>query len=784
MPPAPREWLIQAAKHVEALIVIDALDELAGKQEVDKFKLCSPALGRLKARLIATCRTLHWDERRPWLGWSEFTDVELAPFERPEQREFSRKFPPGVGARGLERLLASNYPLRQACSSPLLLAFVCLLLAEGENLSGANRITVYTKTVRRLLSGDWRNVTPPWQGNKVLSGKILKFLEKAALAIFQRSPEENRFTLSDWERAGSEPVPELLSELDRCGLVVAAGEDNLGDDCWSFLHRSLLEFFAGRALARQPQSVWLEKAKKHFWYEPEWIEVLTFLAAHVTDATPIIVALEQEEEDIFFSVLYLRVRLASASRRVEQGALRVIASEVETLFQEILLGSGEQEVLEAILPLASIGLLGEVIAGSLINVAIGARQSREQIARVLGQMGNARAVDALLDLVGDESAGVREWAAWALGRLGDARAVDPLLGLLGDGYARVRKQAAWALGSLGDARALDALLELLGDKAPEVREQAARALSQLEETCTVLQELLGDESADLHGWAALMLGQMGDLRAFDILLELLSGENSWIRGEAASVLGVLNDARAVNSLLGLLEDEDMTVRWKAALALGQLGETRAFNGLITLLSDKEWEIRLNAVEALAQLGDRRAVDALVVRLEDENERVREWAAKALGRLGDLRAVDALLSLLAEASRRPRGLAVFPRADWDASVRESAAEALGRLKDPRAVDALLETLRSADWPWIRARAGLALAEFGDMRGLDSLVGLLRESWTMFPTTVIKALRKFVEIDRTIRLPRHLLHRNPADERNVKTPTPVAKPKFALRRKRIE
>ena len=205
IPRAPRGWLVQAAASAKALVVVDALDELVA-QQVEDFKLRCHRLRDLPGRLIATCRTMHWDELALWLGWSDLVEVEFAPFEQSEQLEFSRRFPPSSGALGLPQLLADNDPLRQACRSPLLLAFVCILQAKGKNLSRANWVTVYMEIIRQLLSGEWRNVTPQWAGDTVLQEEVLHFLESAAWVIFSEAPGANRFTLSQWKRAGAPPL--------------------------------------------------------------------------------------------------------------------------------------------------------------------------------------------------------------------------------------------------------------------------------------------------------------------------------------------------------------------------------------------------------------------------------------------------------------------------------------------------------------------------------------------------------------------------------------------------
>src|SRR5215469_8395380 len=63
---------------------------------------------------------------------------------------------------------------------------------------------------------------------------------------------------------------------------------------------------------------------------------------------------------------------------------------------------------------------------------------RSAAAQALGQLGGARAVEPLLEALGDPSAFVREAAAQALTRLNDTRAVEPLVAALTHADPRVR----------------------------------------------------------------------------------------------------------------------------------------------------------------------------------------------------------------------------------------------------------------------------------------------------------------------------------------------------------
>ena len=88
----------------------------------------------------------------------------------------------------------------------------------------------------------------------------------------------------------------------------------------------------------------------------------------------------------------------------------------------------------------------------------------------MGELGDKRAVEPLIDALADSSSEVRKNAARALGELGDKRAVEPLIDALADSESHVREDAAEALGELGDKRAIKPLEILLQEEPPTVEE--------------------------------------------------------------------------------------------------------------------------------------------------------------------------------------------------------------------------------------------------------------------------------------------------------------------------
>ncbi|MFB6201145.1 MAG: HEAT repeat domain-containing protein [Halorhabdus sp.] len=115
--------------------------------------------------------------------------------------------------------------------------------------------------------------------------------------------------------------------------------------------------------------------------------------------------------------------------------------------------------------------------------AVEQRASRrdERAVRVLGKIGDERAVDTLVDFIdGEGDAALQRATLRALGEIGSHEATQAVANRLAADSADVRSAAARALGLLGDTRAVDPLADVLeSDDADEVRASAAWALRQI-----------------------------------------------------------------------------------------------------------------------------------------------------------------------------------------------------------------------------------------------------------------------------------------------------------------
>lgn len=278
----------------------------------------------------------------------------------------------------------------------------------------------------------------------------------------------------------------------------------------------------------------------------------------------------------------------------------------------------------------------------------------------------------------------RAAAAAALGEIGDPRAVEVLIDSTRDKYEKLREKAAEALGKLHDLRALEPLIGLLKDPDAEVRLQAISALGQLEEPSAVPP-----------------------------LLEALLEEG--LRQAACTVLGELGDARAVQPLLPLLQDPDETTRQAAARALGKLGwkpgldETGAWywvaqnlceqclpigsaalKPLTAALDHKLIATRLAAAHTMGEICARledadlrgQSAQALLASARQEQVQVRAAAIRSLAKMGALASDPELRSQVAQ-------LLVSALGSFSEQERDSAAALIGETGVVQDIQPLLD-----------------------------------------------------------------------------------------------
>jgi HEAT repeat protein len=358
-------------------------------------------------------------------------------------------------------------------------------------------------------------------------------------------------------------------------------------------------------------------------------------------------------------------------------------------------------------------------------------KARLSAANRVGTEGDTVFVAPLVQLLADPAAQVRGAAAEALGRIKEEQSVPALSSKLAkETDGEVRRAMVKALQDIGSAKAIPALVPVLGDPMGEVGWQAAKALQTLRwepssdtERAAWHLAVSQFEDAASFGAAAIeplaklargvqfhrsiraveTLAKIGGAQAVKPLLDCLSNNDFTVRAAAATALGEVGDARAVDPLVRTLRDAHHQVCLAACISLGKMGDQRAVEPLVSVLKHSAPDVRAAAVTALGKLRDARAVEPLVQKLQDPDLEVREAAATALGMIGDEKAIEFLaLSLI----------------DSHSAVRQAAANSLRRIEPYwerseaafRAIPNLQAALGSKEY-WVRHSAADVLKKLG-------------------------------------------------------------------------
>jgi len=310
------------------------------------------------------------------------------------------------------------------------------------------------------------------------------------------------------------------------------------------------------------------------------------------------------------------------------------------------------------------------------------------------------------------------------------RVLEEIAALKDEDWA-LREEAATLLGGFADPRAITPLIDALHDEDRAVREAAATSLRKIGRAgLPALTRALQDPNGNVQEAAVSILMDLADTSTVEPLIECLASKNWVMRMHAAKALGALGDERSVRPLIPLLMDPVKAVRVDTSDALARLGSV-AVMSLLAALRHDEWILRLHACEALGKMSAEEAVEPLCqLMLNDRDAAVRQDAAKALGAIGNHQALEALTSAL-----------------MDLDVRPFAAEALGKLKDMRAVPTLIDIVTGKGRPSnsrkvpscgdesgelyleemeVQEQAMAALAEIGDERAIEPLIGALKDT----------------------------------------------------------
>jgi len=362
---------------------------------------------------------------------------------------------------------------------------------------------------------------------------------------------------------------------------------------------------------------------------------------------------------------------------------------------------------------------------------------RQAAISALNSIGHPEMPARMTVLLNDPEPRVRESAARIAGYFGYPECVDLLFERCHDGDENVRRAAIEGLPNLEDERVLPTLVAAVEDDKPRVRAAAARALGQVEgrEVFAPLLHAVKDADAWVRYYAARSLGQHGFPEALDALAHLVQTDKAiMVRAAAIKALGDIGGARAVTILAPLAEAEERDLYSAALEALGRIGHPDALPPLLAALRSPDANRRLDALRALAERGGVGAAGALQwVAATDEEPHVAQAAVEALARLATPEAIAALVALTANPTRRESCVAALAELGEEhveevarglthmhPAVRRATVSALARMKNPLASARLSKALEDEE-------ASVRLAAVTELRHLGSPLLIMNGEW---------------------------------------------------------
>lgn len=376
-------------------------------------------------------------------------------------------------------------------------------------------------------------------------------------------------------------------------------------------------------------------------------------------------------------------------------------------------------------------------------------REREHAARRILDLGGA-ALPGLIRGVQSDKSETRQTAAVLLGKLGDADAIDALLSatsqndfisaeaaeraillilstLPDDQFSQLVPEKVNALGATEQLVpfvrcALRAALKRDGDALPEcgellarqtldytdasVREAAAGALSK-SSRADAAEKLLARVGAE-KDWRVLAavcrsLQKLRPASGGETVEPLATHAEPLLAVEAAGALHAMGYRGMLYGLGQMAHNSTMGARLRAIELLGEIHQPESFDALKACAGDSAWQVQVAAVRVLSTFQDAGFSSLLLELLKSEHATVRAEAAIAMNRMRIMGAVAPMLDDL-------RGK--------DPAIRREAARALGEMKAESAVRALRDSVRDPDIE-LACRAVDALRKIGNKPALEAL-----------------------------------------------------------------
>ncbi len=284
-----RELLLQG----QCFILLDGLDEVKADRKNENIYDIYKEIDNLvntfpENRFVITCRTAASD-----YVFHDFTEVEIADFERKEIEAFARNWfkergEPQTCDMFLKKL-EGNQAVKDLATNPLLLTILCLTFESTYDFS-LNRYEIYKNAVDTLLQ-KWdasRRIERRSSLNMSRQRKINMFSQIAYQALDHQPPKvlwhewELREQISDFMQnittdIDSEQILKLIES--NYGLLIQQARN-----IYSFSHLTFQEYFAAEYVVENREQEFLKNFVEKNLTVKQWREVFILVTQRLSSA--------------------------------------------------------------------------------------------------------------------------------------------------------------------------------------------------------------------------------------------------------------------------------------------------------------------------------------------------------------------------------------------------------------------------------------------------------------------------------------------------------------------
>jgi HEAT repeat protein len=414
------------------------------------------------------------------------------------------------------------------------------------------------------------------------------------------------------------------------------------------------------------------------------------------------------------AALRLGQRLAESGRKAD-------ATAIYTSLGKRYVGKEGRHVRAGCLWGLSVLAEGEPMPELLAAMADGDAQVRAVAGRIAATLPGGAAVDKWLALLAKAPARDRAGILFVLGAIGDAKALPAVLAAMDDAQEPVRLEAMRSAAAIGGPKAAEALVaRLLGAKGAE-QDTAAEALAAARgEEAGAASAAAMAKTTDA-GIRARFIGVLAGRRAIaqtEAVASTLGDSDAGVRIAALRAMAVLGAETHVPAVLRAVKEarspEERDAAEGALIAIGQQAPDKAAAAVVAALPAAQGDQAGALLRVLVRLGGAEAANAVVAGADSSDPKTRDDAVDALATWSSPRGLteagEGLLKI-AEGSREARHQVLALRAYVRLSRSREWNRPLPELL--KAYERLLKAARRADEK--RVVLG-ALAGMGDAQAV--------------------------------------------------------------------